>query len=44
MTWQDDEALEPVLIGLSYEAQWWIRDFGANGNVAKSERVLITIE
>ncbi|MFT6831570.1 MAG: cytochrome c peroxidase [Planctomycetota bacterium] len=44
MTWIDSEALEPVLIGLSYEAQWWIRDFGAAGNVAKSERVRITIE
>lgn len=44
MTWQDDEALEPVLIGLSYEAQWWVRDFGAVGNVAKSDRVRITIE
>ncbi|QDV09757.1 Cytochrome c551 peroxidase precursor [Planctomycetes bacterium Poly30] len=44
MTWLDDEALAPVLVGLSYEAQWWVRDFGAVGNVAKSERVRITIE
>ena len=44
LTWTDDEALEPVLIGLSYEAQWWIRDFGIPSRIAKSDRVRITIE
>ena len=44
LTWTDDEALEPVLIGLSYEAQWWVRDFGIPSRVAKSNRVRITIE
>lgn len=44
ITWSDEEALVPALIGLTYDAQWWIRDFGAIGTVAKSDRVRVTIE
>lgn len=44
ITWSDEEALVPVLIGLSYEAQWWIRDFGIPSRIAKSDRVRITVE
>ncbi len=44
ITWSDEEALVPVLVGLSYEAQWWIRDFGVPTGVAKSDWVRITVE
>ncbi len=43
-TWIDADATAPVLVGLTYEAQWLVRDFSANNNVARSTAVLITIE
>ena len=43
-TWLDPDATVPVLVGLSYDAQWWIRDFAAAGGVARSNFVRITIE
>ncbi len=43
-TWIDADATAPVLVGLTYEAQWLVRDFSANNNIARSSAVLITIE
>lgn len=43
-TWIDADATAPVLVGLTYEAQWLVRDFSANNNIARSTAVLITIE
>ena len=43
-TWRDLEATAPALVGLTYDAQWWVRDFGAPGGVAKSNWVSVTIE
>ena len=43
-TWRDVDATVPALVGLSYDAQWWIRDLGAPGGVAKSDMVRVTIE
>ncbi len=43
-TWLDIDATAAVLVGLTYDAQWWIRDFAAAGNVAKSDWVRVTIE
>lgn len=43
-TWYDLDATAPVLVGLSYEAQWWVRDAAAFGGVAKSDWARFTIE
>jgi len=43
-TWYDLDATAPALVGLTYDTQWWIRDAGAVGGVAKSEVVRVTIE
>ena len=43
-TWMDVDATASVLVGLSYEAQWWIRDANAFGGVAKSDWARVTIE
>ena len=43
-TWIDEDATASVLVGLTYEAQWLVRDFGANNNIARSPAVLISIE
>ncbi|MEM6673147.1 MAG: cytochrome-c peroxidase [Planctomycetota bacterium] len=43
-TWVDADATLPVLVGLSYEAQWWIRDAGATGGIAKTNAIRVAIE
>ena len=43
-TWIDADATAPVLVGLTYEAQWLVRDFSAPNNIARSQAVLISIE
>ena len=43
-TWIDADATAPVLVGLTYEAQWLVRDFSANTTFARSSAVRITIE
>ncbi|MEM1450612.1 MAG: cytochrome c peroxidase [Planctomycetota bacterium] len=43
-TWIDADAVAPVLVGLTYEAQWWIRDPAAPGGIARSPLVRVTIE
>lgn len=43
-TWLDLDATAPALQGLTYDAQWWVRDAAAPGGIAKSAFVRITIE
>lgn len=43
-TWIDPEATRPVMVGVSYNAQWVVRDPGAPSGVSRSELVRITIE
>ena len=43
-TWLDLDATAPVLQGLTYDAQWWVRDAAAPGGIAKSDFVRVTIE
>jgi len=43
-TWYDLDATAPSLVGLSFDAQWWIRDLAAPGGIAKSDVVRVTIE
>ncbi|MEM9378681.1 MAG: cytochrome c peroxidase [Planctomycetota bacterium] len=43
-TWIDADAVDPVLVGLTYEAQWWVRDAAAPGGIARSPLVRVTIE
>jgi len=43
-TWLDVDATASVLVGLTYDAQWWIRDFAAPGGIAKSDWARVTIE
>ncbi len=43
-TWLDLDATAPVLQGLSYDAQWWVRDAAAPGGISRSDFVRVTIE
>ena len=43
-TWIDADVTASVLVGLTYEARWWLRDANALGGVAKSEWIRLTIE
>ncbi len=43
-TWIDPAATAPVMVGMSYNAQWVVRDPGAANGIARSEMVRITIE
>jgi cytochrome c peroxidase len=43
-TWLDVDATASVLVGLTYDAQWWIRDFAAPGGIAKTNWARVTIE
>lgn len=43
-TWITPQATAPAMLGVSYDAQWIVRDPGAAGGVARSEWVRITIE
>ena len=43
-TWIEPNATVPALVGLTYDAQWWIRDAQAPMGVSRSNFVRITIE
>ncbi len=43
-TWMFPLTSSPALLGLTLDAQWWIRDVAAVGGVARSEVVRLTVE
>ncbi len=43
-TWKLALTQSPAMIGLAFEAQWWVRDPQAAGGIARSERLRFTVE
>ncbi|MEM8709782.1 MAG: cytochrome c peroxidase [Planctomycetota bacterium] len=43
-TWRFPLTQTPAMVGLRFDAQWWLRDVQAPGGVARSEQLRFTVE
>ncbi|QDV05508.1 Cytochrome c551 peroxidase precursor [Planctomycetes bacterium Poly30] len=43
-TWQFPLTQTPAMVGLAFDAQWWVRDPQAPGGVARSQQLRFTVE